>query len=176
MENPKKPTTNVPPTTSRYQHKTNKQMMTAKKNSNFTIVEKSVAKESKRKNHVTTGAFMTRKTAQELADPEHGFYPNTYGFFHKQNVEVLNLNGRWYQGTLQTMNNGKVKVRYNEWDDQEEWVVMGSRRLKALLPGQVSSTKHVTEIIDITTVEPQGNRKSDKNNSFYLVFFFSYSK
>jgi hypothetical protein len=78
---------------------------------------------------VSTGAFMTRKTVETLADPENGFYPNPYGYVHLQVVEVLNINGIWYRGTLEKMDKGKVKVKYSDWDDQE-WIIMGSRRLR----------------------------------------------
>ncbi|KAI7896252.1 uncharacterized protein EV154DRAFT_411870 [Mucor mucedo] len=97
----------IPPTKSRHSQKTNFKM-----------------------SHFTTGAFMTRKTVRTLADPEHGFYPNTHGFVYGQNVEVLNINGYWYPGTLQMMDKGKVKVVYDDWDDQDEWIIMGSRRLR----------------------------------------------
>ncbi|KAG0171140.1 hypothetical protein DFQ30_001412 [Apophysomyces sp. BC1015] len=82
--------------------------------------------------YYTTGAFMTRNTAKQLADPEFGFRPNPYGFKHMQKVEVLNINGHWYHGILTMMHAGKVKVNYLDWDDQVEWIIMGSRRLKIL--------------------------------------------
>lgn len=144
--------TAVPPIKSTYQRNNSK---TANgKSTNFTIAENTSDNKTKTK-HITTGAFMTRKTVQELADPEHGFYPNPYGFYHKQHVQVLNLNGRWYSGTLETMDKGKVKVRYDEWDDQEEWIVMGSRRLKSLPASKEHPTENqpASEIIDVTTVE-----------------------
>ncbi|KAG0790427.1 hypothetical protein G6F21_005814 [Rhizopus arrhizus] len=98
----------IPPTQSKHSQSTNRKMM----------------------DFVSTGAFMTRKTAETLADPENGFYPNPYGYIHHQIVEVLNINGIWYRGTLEMMDKGKVLVKYSDWDDQEEWVIMGSRRLR----------------------------------------------
>ena len=110
-----------PPTKTKHSQKTNQSMMATKKN------EKQTA-------HYTTGAFMTRKTATSLADPDHGFRPNPYGFSYNQIVEVLNVNGYWYQGTLDMMKNSKVRVKYSDWDDQEEWIIMGSRRLRTVSP------------------------------------------
>lgn len=91
-----------------------------------------VQKDDNIENYVTTGAFMTRRTAKQLADPQHGFRPNPYNLYYGQKVEVLNLNGHWYQGVLTMMQNSKVKVTYTDWRDQEEWIIMGSRRLKVL--------------------------------------------
>ncbi|KAI9313150.1 hypothetical protein BX666DRAFT_1980104 [Dichotomocladium elegans] len=85
---------------------------------------------SKDSSYVTTGAFMTRNTVQKLADPTYGFRPNPHGFCHLQAVEVLNINGHWYPGELTQMKGTKVKVSYTDWKDQEEWIIMGSRRLR----------------------------------------------
>ncbi|KAI9265087.1 hypothetical protein BDA99DRAFT_507676 [Phascolomyces articulosus] len=80
--------------------------------------------------YVTTGAFMTRNTAKQLADPEYGFHPNPHGYIRNQKVEVLNINGHWYRGVLTMMQSSKVKVKYADWQDQEEWINMGSRRIR----------------------------------------------
>ncbi|KAI9498996.1 hypothetical protein BDB00DRAFT_753869 [Zychaea mexicana] len=85
---------------------------------------------SQTEKYVTTGAFMTRNTAKQLADPENGFHPNPYGFARNQKVEVLNINGHWYRGVLTVMKASKVKVSYMDWQDQEEWINMGSRRIR----------------------------------------------
>jgi hypothetical protein len=124
----------IPPIKSRHSQKTNRKIMASKNIENMTIVEtlkKKQDNETADGTHYTTGAFMTRKTAKTLAD-QYGFYPNPQGFVHRQNVEVLNINGYWYRGTLEMMNKGKVKVKYDGWEDQDEWIIMGSRRLRAV--------------------------------------------
>lgn len=90
---------------------------------------------------VTTGAFMTRNTAKQLADPEHGFHPNPHGFTRMQQVEVLNFNGHWYRGVLTEMNANRVKVEYIDWQDQEEWIIMSSRRLRTIKPDKIVTGK-----------------------------------
>ncbi len=124
----------IPPTKSHHSQKTNQKIMAFKNQVKITTTEKSSKNETGKKSssYFTTGAFMTRNAAKTLADPHNGFYPNPYGFVHHQNVEVLNINGHWYRGTLEMMDKGKVKVKYSEWDDQEEWIIMGSRRLRLL--------------------------------------------
>lgn len=167
----------IPPTKSRYSQKTNRKMMASKKNENMTIQENSEKKSDATKkdsvSHFTTGAFMTRKTARTLADPEHGFYPNIHGFVHRQNVEVLNINGYWYPGTLEMMNKGKVKVKYSDWDDQEEWIIMGSRRLRVASTQNESPSKQsndvatVDEDIDITFIDENG-----KHRYIYIYIYY----
>lgn len=122
----------IPPTKSRHSQKTNHKIMACKKDENMTINETPLNKEEHNAiedSHITTGAFMTRKTTKALAD-QHGFYPNPHDFAYQQKVEVLNINGLWYKGSLVMMNKGKVKVKYDGWDDQDEWIIMGSRRLR----------------------------------------------
>ncbi|KAI9256415.1 hypothetical protein EDC94DRAFT_523179 [Helicostylum pulchrum] len=130
---------------------------TANNKENMTITENPQKKNDISKkdsaSHFTTGAFMTRKTARTLADPEHGFYPNIHGFIHRQNVEVLNINGYWYPGTLDMMDKGKVKVKYDDWDDQEEWIIMGSRRLRAASPQSDSPSKITNDANSIVIVD-----------------------
>lgn len=157
----------IPPIKSRHSQKTNRKIMASKKKENITIIENPQKKKDSA-SHFTTGAFMTRKTARTLADPEHGFYPNIHGFVHRQNVEVLNINGYWYPGTLDMMNKGKVKVKYDDWDDQEEWIIMGSRRLRDASPRSDSPSKVaddandiaiVDDDIDVTCIEENGKLK-----------------
>ncbi|KAI8149976.1 hypothetical protein BJV82DRAFT_585375 [Fennellomyces sp. T-0311] len=97
--------------------------------------------------YVTTGAFMTRKTAKQLADPEYGFHPNPYGYVHNQEVEVLNINGHWYRGVLTMMQASKVKVSYIDWEDQEEWINIGSRRIR------IYTSENIDEDEDDVVVE-----------------------
>ncbi|CEG77422.1 hypothetical protein RMATCC62417_12176 [Rhizopus microsporus] len=133
----------IPPTQSRHSQSTNKKMET----------------------FVSTGAFMTRKTAETLADPENGFYPNPYGYVHLQVVEVLNINGIWYRGTLEKMDKGKVKVKYSDWDDRE-WIIMGSRRLR-IVPSDViakerdEEKKEKDSSKDVLTVIPRAKGRDD---------------
>ncbi|KAI9470552.1 MAG: hypothetical protein EXX96DRAFT_491184 [Benjaminiella poitrasii] len=142
----------IPPTKSKHFQRTNKKIMAAKKNN--VVTSKDVS--SKKKpvtadvvEHITTGAFLTRKTAHTLADPEYGFYPNPYGLLHQQRVEVLNINGYWYPGILEMMDKGKVKVKYLDWDDQEEWIIMGSRRLRvAVEEGSTKMQNEKKEIVE----------------------------
>ncbi|CEJ00195.1 hypothetical protein RMCBS344292_14260 [Rhizopus microsporus] len=133
----------IPPTQSRHSQSTNKKMET----------------------FVSTGAFMTRKTAETLADPENGFYPNPYGYAHLQVVEVLNINGIWYRGTLEKMDKGKVKVKYSDWDDQE-WIIMGSRRLRIVPPDVIAKErdeekKEKDSSKDTLTVIPRAKGRDD---------------
>lgn len=161
----------IPPTKSRHSQQTNRKIMASKKSVNTTITEspkkKSDSEPTKTSvSHFTTGAFMTRRTARTLADPEHGFYPNTHGFIHGQSVEVLNINGYWYPGTLQMMDKGKVKVKYDDWDDQHEWIIMGSRRLRTTsqpndptLQPLAKNAANADEIIDVMYFEDRGKSK-----------------
>lgn len=168
----------IPPTKSRHSQKTNYKIMASKKNENTTIIEspkKKIDNGPAKVSHFTTGAFMTRKTVRTLADPEHGFYPNTHGFVYGQNVDVLNINGYWYPGTLQMMDKGKVKVKYDDWDDQEEWIIMGSRRLRTSLEPRDSTLESqnqkrdvaiASEVIDVMDFEDGG-----KTSSLIIVSF-----
>ncbi|KAI8339815.1 hypothetical protein BD560DRAFT_412468 [Blakeslea trispora] len=148
----------VPPTKSAYSIKTNIKMMT-------TLDKQENESKSSTDLHYTTGAFMTRKTAKVLADPKFGFYPNPYGLTHKQKVEVLNINGNWYSGTLEMMEKGKVKVRYDDWNDQEEWIVMGSKRLRQLPDEQETESASPEKQTDIKTPEHTNKIQSSKNSS-----------
>ncbi|KAI9255496.1 hypothetical protein BY458DRAFT_520176 [Sporodiniella umbellata] len=109
---------------------------------------------------VSTGAFMTRKTAERLADPQ-GFYPNSQGHVYQQVVEVLNISGIYCRGRLEKMQKGKVLVKYN--DHQEEWVIMGSRRLRIvsseIVAQEKSEEKQQKMPILIPRVKP--NKKDD---------------
>ncbi|ORY92997.1 hypothetical protein BCR43DRAFT_496172 [Syncephalastrum racemosum] len=64
---------------------------------------------------------------------DHGFRPNEYDLSYQQQVQILNINGHWYRGVLHEMRGSKVKVVYKHWQDQMEWVIMGSRRLKTII-------------------------------------------
>ncbi|KAG1471652.1 hypothetical protein G6F56_002000 [Rhizopus delemar] len=86
-------------------------------------------KKHKKNTSGSTGAFMPKKTIENLGDP-HGFYPNPHGHVHNQVVEVLNIGGIYCRGQLEKMQKGKVLVKYG--DHQEEWVIMGSRRLRVV--------------------------------------------
>ncbi|KAI8366507.1 hypothetical protein EDC96DRAFT_442841 [Choanephora cucurbitarum] len=146
----------MPPTKSVYSIKTNIKMM-----KNFNKQKKESKKPTDA--HYTTGAFMTRRTAKVLADPKFGFYPNPYGLTHKQKVEVLNINGNWYSGTLEVMEKGKVKVKYDDWDDQEEWIVMGSKRLRQLSNETESELVASKEQVNIK--EPEEESQKSKISS-----------
>lgn len=152
----------IPPTKSHHSLKTNRKMA-SKSTTNVTIEE--APQKTELNSHFTTGAFMTRKTAKVLADPCNGFYPNPYGFAYLKNVEVLNINGHWYRGSLQMMDKGKVKVRYSDWDEQEEWIIMGSRRLRLLSSEDAdtidkSENSSVDNYIDIERIEDKELGKS----------------
>lgn len=58
------------------------------------------------------------------------FHQNTFGYTYQQKVQVLNINGHWYSATLVEIDGSKIKVRYEDWDDQDEWILLGSRRLR----------------------------------------------
>ncbi|KAI7898479.1 uncharacterized protein BX663DRAFT_555836 [Cokeromyces recurvatus] len=159
----------IPPTKSNHFQKANKKIMASKKNQDLLLKKKPTS------DHITTGAFLTRKTALTLADPENGFYPNPYGFLHHQHVEVLNMNGLWYLGRLEMMDKGKVKVKYLDWDDQEEWIIMGSRRLRiaedqSIIARESQNKMSSSEdIIDIVNVDKKDNITSPLNNKKELL-------
>lgn len=121
-----------PPTKSSYAIKTDKKMkqQTASKGKKGKKKGKKQAKKSAQpqEEFSTTGAFLTRGTARQLAGP-YGFQPNPFNYHHKQDVEVLNINGCWYSGVLMEMNSGRVKVKYTDWKEHE-WIIIGSRRLR----------------------------------------------
>jgi hypothetical protein len=121
-----------PPTKSSYAIKTDKKMkqQTASKGKKGKKKGKKQAKKSSRpqEEFSTTGAFLTRGTARQLAGP-YGFQPNPFNYHHKQDVEVLNINGCWYSGVLMEMSSGRVKVKYTDWKEHE-WIIIGSRRLR----------------------------------------------
>ncbi|KAL1919119.1 uncharacterized protein VTP21DRAFT_2501 [Calcarisporiella thermophila] len=78
----------------------------------------------------TTGAFLTRSTAKQLAGPG-GFEPNPYDYEYRQRVEVLGLDKIWYCARLVAMQGGKLRVHYKGWSSAEdEWVPMGSPRIR----------------------------------------------
>jgi hypothetical protein len=134
-----------PPTKSSYAIKTDKKMkqQTASKEKKGKKKSKKKAKKSTQaqEEFSTTGAFLTRGTARQLAGP-YGFQPNPFNYHHKQAVEVLNINGCWYSGVLMEMNSGRVKVKYTDWKEHE-WIIVGSRRLRP--------------VVDSTTVDETAN-------------------
>jgi hypothetical protein len=166
-----------PPTKSPFARKTDKKM----KQQTATKGKKGKKKAKKAKIVVqpgedfsTTGAFLTRGTARQLADP-HGFQPNTFNYHYMQSVEVLNINGCWYSGTLLEMNSGKVKVKYTDWKEHE-WIIIGSRRLRpvplsssndGIGPGEEQGhgfrtvSKNEQKISTATANEPQADLHSD---------------
>jgi hypothetical protein len=149
----------IPPTKSRQSQKTKSKINV---DIDKRAIKASTVKDTS-EDHITTGAFMTRKTAKTLADPEFGFYPNPHGFIRHQRVEVLNINGHWYRGTLEMMKSGKVMVQYDDWDDQE-WIIMESRRLRALSKEdeeQITSSQQETPDEAATSIddaEDQGKK------------------
>ncbi|KAI7883175.1 hypothetical protein K492DRAFT_235544 [Lichtheimia hyalospora FSU 10163] len=125
-------------------------------------IQKKTNAKKKKDEFVTTGAFMTRNTAKQLADPEHGFHPNPHGFIRMQQVEVLNFNGHWYRGVLTMMNANRVKVEYIDWQDQEEWIIMSSRRLRTIKPDKIM-TESVQEEEDRDPLLPQASSTTTEN-------------
>lgn len=123
------------------QHREQKLPPPTKSRASKAIQKKTNSGKKKKDEFVTTGAFMTRNTAKQLADPEHGFHPNPHGFTRMQQVEVLNFNGHWYRGVLTMMNANRVKVEYIDWQDQEEWIIMSSRRLRTIKPDKIMTGK-----------------------------------
>lgn len=164
----------IPPTKSSAFQKAKRKTKT----NNVASSTKTSSLTDKPEDHITTGAFMTRKTAKVLAGP-FGFYPNPHGFIRHQRVEVLNINGRWYRGTLEMMNNGKVMVQYDDWDDQE-WIIMESRRLRILSKEdneQIARTNQL-DISDKATsnmdeAEVQGKDQSQLKREAYSVCFLT---
>jgi hypothetical protein len=51
------------------------------------------------------------------------------------------------------MDKSKVKVKYIDWDDQEEWVIIGSKRLRTIQ----SEDKESSQITDQQTESTEGN-------------------
>lgn len=148
----------IPPTKSHHSLKTNRKM--ASKSTTNVVIEEAPQKTDSN-SHFTTGAFMTRKTAKVLADPCNGFYPNPYGFAYRKKVEVLNINGHWYRGSLQMMDKGKVKVKYSDWYEQEEWIIMGSKRLRILSSEDENimddtENSSIDNYVDIEGIEDKG--------------------
>lgn len=139
-----------PPTKSSYAIKTDKKMkqQTASKGKKGKKKGKKQAKKSTQpqEEFSTTGAFLTRGTARQLAGP-YGFQPNPFNYHHKQDVEVLNINGCWYSGVLMEMNSGRVKVKYTDWKEHE-WIIIGSRRLRP-----VAESTTADEIFNATAYE-----------------------
>lgn len=121
-----------PPTKSSFARKTDKKMRqqqtAAKGKKGKKKTKKTKVTAPPQEEFSTTGAFLTRGTAKQLAGP-HGFQPNTFNYHYLQSVEVLNINGCWYSGILMEMNSGKVKVKYTDWKEHE-WIIIGSRRLR----------------------------------------------
>jgi hypothetical protein len=133
----------IPPTKSTHTKKTNKKMATASsKNQNIP-----------KKTTVTARPITVMPETNNNDDHNCIFAPNPRGLVHKQIVEVLNINGHWYRGTLELMDKSKVKVKYIDWDDQEEWVIIGSKRLRTIQ----SEDKESSQITDQQTESTEGN-------------------
>ncbi|KAL0094282.1 hypothetical protein F4703DRAFT_1009239 [Phycomyces blakesleeanus] len=126
------------------------------------------------KNYYTTGAFLTRNTAKQLVD-EAGFHPNPHGFTNMQKVKVLNINGHWYRGILTMMYGSKVKVHYLDWDDQEEWIVMGSRRLRGLTKDEEEEDEDANEEEDGEDAAIENENKGSINKSMNQSMHLSIS-
>ncbi|KAI9306841.1 hypothetical protein BJ944DRAFT_238379 [Cunninghamella echinulata] len=115
-----------PPTQSR-----NARKLTARKKSTSSQAnnnEKSTATATVTETATTAAAVNKKK----LIDDETTFENNKYGYSYRQIVEVLNINGHWYSATLVRIKGAKVKVSYQEWDDQDEWIIMSSKRLRVV--------------------------------------------
>ncbi|RUS18774.1 hypothetical protein BC937DRAFT_88346 [Endogone sp. FLAS-F59071] len=89
--------------------------------------------------YVTTGAFLTRSTVRKLADT-YGFEPNPHGYRYGTRVAVLALDGQWDEGKLTEMRQGSVRVHFKGYnkDKYDQWIKLGSRRLR-ILPDEVPS-------------------------------------
>ncbi|KAJ1675381.1 hypothetical protein EV182_001383, partial [Spiromyces aspiralis] len=93
--------------------------------------------------YVTTGAFLTRRAQRFLAahsDPHaqgdnSDFVVSSYlGWSAGQDVEVLNIDKRWYHGCIITFERGKALVHFPGWGHAcNEWVDTDSPRLRACL-------------------------------------------
>ncbi|KAG2182854.1 hypothetical protein INT44_005835 [Umbelopsis vinacea] len=164
-----------PPTKSSYAIKTDKKMkqQTASKGKKGKKkVKKQVKKSTQpQEEFSTTGAFLTRGTARQLAGP-YGFQPNPFNYHHKQSVEVLNINGCWYSGVLMEMNGGRVKVKYIDWKEHE-WIIVGSRRLRPVVePVTVDEAVAVNENqpgSSLTAVGTENNENKVTSNADLLV-------
>lgn len=98
---------------------------------------------------LTTGAFATRRAMRQLKD-KNGFTPNPYGYTNGLAVEILNTrSGKtkfWECGTLVAMRPGQVRVHYEGWADiYDEWIMVGSRRIRIASQIEPSSDSHASE-------------------------------
>ncbi|KAI8342076.1 hypothetical protein BC941DRAFT_415299 [Chlamydoabsidia padenii] len=90
------------------------------------------------------------------------FSQNIHGYTYQQQVEVLNINGHWYAATLVETDGGKIKVHYQDWDDQDEWIIMGSQRLRTLATTTTTKTTSAPEKGD---EDNQAGQDSASNNT-----------
>ncbi|KAL0083613.1 hypothetical protein J3Q64DRAFT_1748409 [Phycomyces blakesleeanus] len=92
-----------------------------------------------------------------------------------QKVKVLNINGHWYRGILTMMYGSKVKVHYLDWDDQEEWIVMGSRRLRGLTKDEEEEDEDANEEEDGEDAAIENENKGSINKSMNQSMHLSIS-
>ncbi|KAI8379148.1 uncharacterized protein BYT42DRAFT_593398 [Radiomyces spectabilis] len=142
----------IPPTKSRNSRTTDKRMaqkqLRAKVTRKSQKTSKSNVKDTKQYESILKDD--TSLTGiEEATDRDLGFHSNIHGFTYQQQVEVLNINGHWYRGVLTMMHEGKVKVSYLDWDNQHEWIIMGSQRLRPI------SSEDTEEVL--LTNEKEGN-------------------
>ncbi|ORX49517.1 hypothetical protein DM01DRAFT_1409486 [Hesseltinella vesiculosa] len=78
-------------------------------------------------------AIAKDQTPSKTHQPPASDHSYTFG----QAVQVLNINGHWYPASLVNIDGHKVKVHYQDWDDQDEWIIIGSQRLR---PAPVTDT------------------------------------
>lgn len=98
-------------------------------------------------------------SSPELTLRQNGsFHQNTFGYTYQQKVEVLNINGHWYSATLVEIDGSKIKVRYEGWHDQDEWILMGSRRLRTT---ETSDDKRSPNNCDFTLDGAYGTDNDD---------------
>ncbi|KAI8061150.1 hypothetical protein BC940DRAFT_336987 [Gongronella butleri] len=92
-----------------------------------------------------------KKVAPSDIAPQPTFAANAYHYTFGQPIEVLNINGHWYTATLVDCDDIKVKVHYKDWHDQDEWINMGSKRLR---DPTTQSTTTEPEEIDVQMPNP----------------------
>ncbi|KAI8875798.1 hypothetical protein K501DRAFT_327341 [Backusella circina FSU 941] len=151
------PAIGIPPTKSNYTRKTNKKMATGSSKKNDI---------PKKTNATAKPIVVATPETNDDDDPPFGFCSNPRGLVYKQVVEVLNINGHWYRGTLELMDKRKVKVKYIDWDDQEEWVIIGSKRLRTIQLEDKESDQQTDQ-----QMKSKGESTADevsKNNPIYF--------
>ncbi|KAG0043636.1 hypothetical protein BGZ83_011194 [Gryganskiella cystojenkinii] len=109
--------------------------------------------ESNAQDFHTTGAFLTRTASKLLGGQASiGQDANIHGYTFGRPVKVRHVDGTWYFGTMAALEQGRIRVRFDEWGPEwDEWITSDSRRLSVLTETEIEERKVYLDHVSINT-------------------------